>query len=195
MPTTPVPSSLSDRQRSILELLLNHIAQIPGVAAIVIGGSHARGTARSDSDIDVGLYYHAANPFPIDQLGSAAGTIATTKPVVTGFYDWGPWVNGGAWIQTAAGKIDLLYRSLDQVVKTIDEAQRGIYYHNYLQQPSFGFSSIIHLAETQCCLPLIDQAANLTELKKTRCRLSTRAATPPHPRFTDDSRIHLGPCP
>jgi hypothetical protein len=60
----------------------------------------------------------------------------------------------------------LLYRSLDQVVKTIDEAQRGIYYHNYLQQPSFGFSSIIYLAETQCCLPLIDQAANLTELKK-----------------------------
>jgi hypothetical protein len=166
MPTTPVPSSLSDRQRSILELLLNLIAQIPGVAAIVIGGSHARGTARSDSDIDVGLYYHAANPFPIDQLVSAAGTIATTQPVVTGFYDWGPWVNGGAWIQTEAGKIDLLYRSLDQVVKTIDEAQRGIYYHNYLQQPSFGFSSIIYLAETQCCLPLIDQAANLTELKK-----------------------------
>jgi hypothetical protein len=79
MPTTPVPSSLSDRQRSILELLLNHIAQIPGVAAIVIGGSHARSTVRSDSDIDVGLYYHAANPFPIDQLVSAAGTIATTQ--------------------------------------------------------------------------------------------------------------------
>ena len=73
MLTTPVPSSLSERQRSILELLLNHVAQIPGVAAIVIGGSHARGTARSDSDVDVGLYYHAANLFPIDQLISAEG--------------------------------------------------------------------------------------------------------------------------
>jgi hypothetical protein len=36
-------------------------------------------------------------------------------PVVTGTYEWGPWVNGGAWIQTSAGKVDFLYKNLDQV--------------------------------------------------------------------------------
>ena len=33
------------------------LSEIPGIAAVVLGGSWARGTARPDSDLDIGLYY------------------------------------------------------------------------------------------------------------------------------------------
>jgi hypothetical protein len=156
--------SLSDEQQSIVESFLADATHITGVTAIVLGGSHARGSARADSDIDLALYYQV--PFSVEQLTRIVSSIAIAAPIVTDFYEWGPWVNGGAWIQTAAGKVDLLYRSVDQVTKTIDEAHRGIYHHHYLQQPTFGFSSIVYLAETQYCRPLFDQTGILQQLKQ-----------------------------
>jgi len=48
-------------------------------------------------------------------------------PVVVGFYEWGPWVNGGAWMHTEVGKVDILYRDINQIENTIDEAQLGKY--------------------------------------------------------------------
>ena len=85
---------------------------------------------------------------------------------MTDFYGWGPWVNGGAWIDTSALKLDLLYRNLHQVQQTIDEAQRGIVRHDYYQQPVYGFSSVIYLAETEACLPLHDPLGRIADLKQ-----------------------------
>jgi hypothetical protein len=75
-------------------------------------------------------------------------------------------VNGGAWIQTAAGKVDFLYRNLDQVQRTLDETQQGIFRHDYAQQPAYGFYSMIYLAETQVCLPLYDPQERIADLKR-----------------------------
>ena len=52
---------------------------------------------------------------------------ARTPPVVTDFYEWGPWVNGGAWIHTTMGKVDFLYRNLEQGERTIQDAWQGVY--------------------------------------------------------------------
>jgi hypothetical protein len=82
-----------------------------------------------------------------------------------GYYKWGPWVNGGAWIQTPTGKLDLLYRNIEQVQRVIDESQEGLYQHDYYQQPTFGFVSITYLAETKCCLPLFDPQQLLQKFK------------------------------
>ena len=48
----------------------------------------------------------------IDRREDLHGRISS---IVTGMDEWGPWVNGGAWIQTPVGKVDFLYRNLDQV--------------------------------------------------------------------------------
>jgi hypothetical protein len=56
---------------------------------------------------------------------------------VTGFYEWVAWVNGGAWIETESSKVDILYRNLDQVRKTIRQAQQGIYQHDMETLGSF----------------------------------------------------------
>jgi hypothetical protein len=61
--------------------------------------------------------------------------------------------------------VDLLYKNIDQVVKTIDNAKRGIWENSFEQQPPYGFSSIIFLGETQSCIPLHDPASVIGILK------------------------------
>jgi len=143
------------------------LSEIPGIVAVVLGGSYARGSARPDSDLDVGLYYSEESRPDVEAIRALVErlSIPDCSPIVTGFYEWGPWVNGGAWIQTAAGKVDLLYRNIEQVRRAIDECQAGIYHHHFYQQPTFGFVSIIYLAETKSCLTLFDRQLLLSELK------------------------------
>jgi hypothetical protein len=74
-------------------------------------------------------------------------------------------VNGGAWIVTAQGKVDFLYRNIPQIERTIARASTGSYDHSYYQQPTFGFSSIVYLAETQCCITLADPSGVIAKLK------------------------------
>jgi hypothetical protein len=45
--------------------IANKIQRVSGVTAVVLGGSRARGTARPDSDIDLGIYYHAQQPLDL----------------------------------------------------------------------------------------------------------------------------------
>jgi hypothetical protein len=136
--------------------------------AIVLGGSYASGTQHSASDMDIGLYYLEAEPFSVEAIREVAASISRlgTQPTVTGFYEWGAWVNGGAWVQTLAGKVDFLYRNLDQVRKAIQDARQGIVQHDYDQQPAHGFYNIGYLAETQICIPLYDPDGRIAELKK-----------------------------
>jgi hypothetical protein len=161
----PVP--LPPQKQALLEAVAARLAAVPGVVAVVLGGSHARGTARPDSDLDVGIYYEERRPFAIDAIRAVAAEISIAGPPdVTDLYGWGPWVNGGAWIRTAAGKVDFVYRNLDQVRRTIDEAARGSSGHHFDQQPAFGFYGVIYLGETRACVPLHDPAGHVAALKR-----------------------------
>lgn len=162
-----LPDTLTKEKRELLEKLVERLVSIPHMRAVVLGGSYAAGTAQAASDLDVGLYYLDAEPFLIKDIRSAAGELARpgSIPTVTGFYEWGAWVNGGAWIQTSVSKLDFLYRSLDQITRTIREAQEGTWRHDYDQQPSHGYYSTGYLAETQICIPLFDPEGRISELK------------------------------
>ena len=159
---------LSSAQVDLLNAIAFQLSKVPGVIAVVLGGSYARRTARPDSDLDIGLYYSKNSPPDIEAIRSCAETISAPNslPTVVGYYQWGPWVNGGAWIQTPIGKLDLLYRNLEQVQCVIDESQEGLYHHDYYQQPTVGFVSIIYLAEIKCCLPLFDPQHLLQKLRR-----------------------------
>jgi len=159
---------LSSAHVDLLNVVTFELSKVPGVIAAVLGGSYARGIARHDSDLDVGLYYSENSPPDIEAIRRCAEKISVpnTRPTVVGYYKWGPWVNGGAWIQTPAGKLDLLYRKIEQVQRVIDESQQGLYQHDYYQQPTFGFVSVIYLAEIKCCLPLSDPQHLIQKLKR-----------------------------
>ena len=81
-------------------------------------------------------------------------------------YEWGPWVNGGAWIQSPAGKVDFLYRNLEQVQTVIEEGHRGVWRHDYDQQPPYGFRSVVYFGETHICVPLHDPDGEIARLKQ-----------------------------
>ena len=115
------------------------------MVAVVLGGSYARGTAKITSDLDFGIYYAEGSPFDIARIRDVAEEISSpgAPPTVTGFYEWGPWVNGRAWIVTGQGKVDFLYRNIQQIERTIAQVLTGSYEHDYYQHPTFGFSSIV----------------------------------------------------
>ncbi|MAS34830.1 MAG: DNA polymerase subunit beta [Anaerolineaceae bacterium] len=160
-------NALPPDKQLVVTAILAKLTAIAGVRAVVLGGSWAHGTQTSTSDIDLGLYYDEKAPFDIAAVRRVAAEVSVDgEPVVTEFYEWGAWVNGGAWIHTAGGKVDFLYRNLDQVRRVIAEARAGKTTLDYLQQPPYGFRSVIYLAETSICLPLYDPDHLIAELKQ-----------------------------
>ncbi len=98
--------------------LVEQVARVPGVKAVTLGGSRARGMARADSDWDFGLYYRGTiDPDAIRALGYP-GHVAEPG-------DWGRIVNGGAWLEVDGDRVDLLYRNLDEVEHWLAEANAG----------------------------------------------------------------------
>ncbi len=155
-----------DKQK-LLDNLVNELKQVDGVKAIVLGGSYAIGLATESSDLDIGIYYYQLSPFEIEDIRNIAVKYSVKEqPTVTNFYEWGTWVNGGAWINTANGEVDFVYKNIDQITKTIENAKNGIWENNFEQQPPYGFSSIIFLSETQSSLSLYDPDDVLKKLKE-----------------------------
>ena len=135
--------------------------------AVVLGGSHARGRAQPGSDIDLGLLYSDAAPFAVESTRELAESVNDTPaPVVTGFYEWGAWVNGGAWLTIDGQRVDLVYRSLEHLESVIDDAEAGRSELDYLQQPPFGFLSATYLGEIAVCVPLFDPSRRLERLER-----------------------------
>ena len=157
---------LSPEQRELISTLSKQLRAIPGIKAVALGGSYARGRARPGSDIDLGIFYSEADLFSIQSLRELAEVVNDTpEPVVAGFYEWGPWVNGGAWLTIGGQRVDFLYRSLEHLERVIAEAEAGRYELHYAQQPPFGFFSGTYLGEISVCVPLFDPEAQQDMLK------------------------------
>jgi predicted nucleotidyltransferase len=101
-----------------VEQLAERLAAIPGVVAVTLGGSRARGDERADSDWDFGLYYRSS--LDVDAVRRLGFPGEVVEPGA-----WGRLVNGGAWLTVDGQRVDLLYRDLDDVERWIEEAERG----------------------------------------------------------------------
>ena len=152
-------------KEKILNEIVADLSGIENIIAVVLGGSFATGQATEKSDLDIGIYYYENAPFDLAAVKSIAEKYAVEKPTVTGFYEWGPWVNGGAWIETRCGQVDFIYKNIDHIKATIAKARNGEWENHFEQQPPFGFSSVFFLAETKHCIPLYDNRGVLAELK------------------------------
>jgi hypothetical protein len=131
-----------------MEHIASRLAQIPGVIAVTLGGSRARGTERRDSDWDFGLYCQGS----ID----AADVQALGWPgQVTGPGGWGPVVNGGAWLTIEGERVDLCYRDLDEVVREIAEAEEGRFGIEHLPNYVAGIPTYIVVGELALCRVLV----------------------------------------
>jgi hypothetical protein len=115
-----VPSPLADGG---LRELAGQIVQVPGVLAVVLGGSRARGDFTAESDVDLGLYYDP--PLDTAALGQLARQVAGPQAQVTEPGAWGPWVDGGGWLTIDDTDVDWLYRDVNRVRAAWAKAQRG----------------------------------------------------------------------
>lgn len=158
---------VSEKIENILKTVVARVAQVEGVAAIVLGGSRARGTADDKSDIDLGIYYEDARPFSIAALEAAASDLDDrhTSGLVTSFGEWGPGVNGGGWLLVGGRQVDLLYRELGAVRAAIDDCIAGRPRSIYQLGHPLGFHIQIYAGEIQVCAPLFDPNRVVADLK------------------------------
>lgn len=143
------------------------LGEIDGVVAVVLGGSQGRGEPRDDSDIDLGLYYHISRPPSIEALRALARELDNRHPetAVTDFGEWGPWVNGGAWLLIEGQHVDWLFREIGRVAEVIDECRAGRVTCDYYLGHPHGFHNHIYVGEVHYCRPLVDPTNVISALK------------------------------
>jgi predicted nucleotidyltransferase len=101
--------------------LATELARLPGAVAVVLLGSRATGAAGPDSDWDLGLYRRgtagAFDPGDVRRLDHPGH--------VSALGEWGPVMDGGAWLTVAGTPVDVLFRDLDVAEARLREAEAG----------------------------------------------------------------------
>lgn len=150
----------------VLDRVVEALRFVPGLVALVLGGSRGRGTAGPTSDYDIGLYYEPDAPLDVAALQAAiVPLVDDPSSAVTRIGEWGPWIIGGGWLTIAGAKVDLLYRDLGRVREVIAEARQGRFSMNYQVGHPHGFCSVIWMGEVATCRPLLDPFGRIAELK------------------------------
>lgn len=130
--------------------LAHELAGLPGVEAVVLGGSRAVGAERPDSDWDLGLYYRRSRGlFEPERLRAL-----DHDGYVSALGEWGPIVHGGAWLTIEQTPVDVLFRDLDRVERWVADAEHGRYdvlvQHGYL----VGAPTYLPVGELALCQPI-----------------------------------------
>ncbi|MEU0568785.1 nucleotidyltransferase domain-containing protein [Nonomuraea sp. NPDC005983] len=147
-----------------LKAVAHQLMEIPGVVAVVLGGSRARGTHRPDSDIDLGLYYRGT--LDVGALRTLAVELGGEGTEVTAPGGWGPWVNGGGWLTIDGWRVDWIYRDLDRVHRIWDDCQEGRYEIGVQAGHPLGFYSHAYAGEVALCRVLADPSGDLADLRE-----------------------------
>ncbi len=157
-----------DDQSALVMRVAERLGRIDGVAAVALGGSWAREQAHPDSDIDLGIYYHPDRRPSVRALRALAEELdGRSRPeAVTDFGEWGPWVNGGAWLEVEGNKVDWLYRDIEVARRTVDECRAGRPTVHYTPGHPHGFHNHMYLGEAHYCRPLHDPGGELAALKR-----------------------------
>src|SRR5215218_11338932 len=138
------------------------LAAVGGVEAVTLGGSRARGAADAAADWDLGVYYRGDLDVPAVRA-LAMGYDPTAEVVGRG--GWGPWVDGGAWLTVADGRVDWIYRDLDRVERVAADCAAGrVECHHQTGHPH-GFWTSAYVAEVALARVLVDRGGVLAALR------------------------------
>ncbi|MFJ4678166.1 nucleotidyltransferase domain-containing protein [Kitasatospora sp. NPDC088783] len=144
--------------------IAERLARVGGVVGVCLGGSRARGTHTAGSDYDLGLYYR---PGQLDTgaLRELAAELCGRPVEVAEPGGWGPWVDGGAWLDIGPARVDWIYRDVERVRHYAAEARRGRYVSG--QQPGhpYGVPSYAYVGELALARVLADPAGELAALR------------------------------
>src|SRR5690625_1809206 len=167
---------------NIIHRISKEIENIPGVAGVVLGGSRARGTHHSTSDIDIGIYYDESTGFDVNEVGRIATKLDDEheENLVSSLGEWGPWINGGGWIVVQGYHVDLIFRDVKRVSQVIDECRLGNVSSHYHTGHPHAFLNVMYMGEISICKILTDPTNQLSNLK---------AKTKPYPQALKNAII------
>lgn len=151
----------------IISNIVDHLMEVDGVQALVLGGSRARGTENPNSDIDIGIYYKGDKGLDIDRLRQIASALDDEHRdnLLTEIGGWGPWINGGGWLMVNQIPVDFLYRDLDKVSQVMEQCSAGDITIDYQPGHPHGFINAMYMAELALCKVLRDPAGVIRDLK------------------------------
>jgi hypothetical protein len=152
-----------------LDALAERLTSVDGVVGVVLGGSRARGEHVPESDVDLGIYYR--DDLDIAALGALAREVAGPHAQVTKLGEWGPWVDGGAWLVIGGDEagdglhVDWIYRDVDRVRDAWARAHRGSYDWNSQTGHPLGVPDFGYVGELALAVVLADPTGELAELQ------------------------------
>jgi hypothetical protein len=128
-------------EQAFAEYVSDRLYELPGVAAVSLGGSRGQGTNRPDSDWDFAIYYRAHfDPQSLRETGWSGEV-----------FEVGGWsdgvFNGGAWLEIDGRRVDVHYRDLLAIDREIDGAREGRFRIEPLMFHLAGIPSYLVLAE------------------------------------------------
>lgn len=136
---------------AFLHHVAEHLATLPGVQAVSLGGSRAEGTHRPDSDWDFAIYYREHfEPQALRDLGWPGQVFEIGA--------WGGGVfNSGAWLVVDERRTDVHYRDLAVVEEEVAAAAEGRFRIEPLMFHLAGIPSYLVLAELAVSKVLLGQ--------------------------------------
>lgn len=144
--------------------MAGRVAAVDGVVGVTLGGSRARGEHAPGSDTDVGIYYWA--PLDVEALRDVARSFAGPSAELIEPGGWGPWVDGGGWLDVDGEAVDWIYRDVDRVRACWADAQQGRYaFHHQVGHP-LGVPSFAYAGELALGVVLADPDGGLTALRE-----------------------------
>lgn len=141
------------RIEKMLDKITDALRDIPGVAAVALGGSIATGTDTDASDVDIGVYYDFLD---LDALNAAARMLDDEhrENLVCDEGGWGPWVNCGGWLTMSGRSVDLILRNTGRVRQAIEDTDRGSVTGHYQPGHPHAFLNVMYRGELAVCRPL-----------------------------------------
>lgn len=166
----------------LIERITEELRGVPGVTGVVLGGSRAKGTARPDSDIDIGIYYDEAQGFKVEDIAKIAKKLDDEHRdgIITSLGEWGAWVNGGGWLVIEGYHVDFLFRDVHRVSGIIDDCSAGKVSAHYQTGHPHAYLNVMYMGEIAICRILWDSDNRIQTLK---------AKTAPYPKPLQDAMI------
>lgn len=158
----------------LAEVVMKRLSKVEGVVAVVLGGSHARGDTKPSSDIDLAMYYHPDRPLNVEQLRELADELEGADPMLNLYEDrgptelggWGPFINGGAWLEIQGQRMDWLYSNLVEVAQAITDAVNGKSVLHHRPGHPHGFHTHMFAAQVHFAKALYDPTGAFGRLKE-----------------------------
>ncbi len=124
------------------------LASVEGIDGIGLGGSKNWDESDSHSDAHISIYYQ--DTIDWQELETCLTRLMEATRCEKVLYlpgEWGPLVNGGAWLTVDGEAVDILLRDTNRTQAVIEDCLKGNITLDYQVGHPFGFVNTIYAAE------------------------------------------------